>query len=415
MSVGARGQRRASRVWSRIALLAVLALGGYLRLVSASERELEFIEAHEFLPAALTISWDHLPIRVAQHGAVPIYLIRAGTILFGRTTFEMRLMSVIFGVTTILLLYLIGARWWGHVAGLIAAALLAIERYHIEVSATAIDLSFDLCFVALAMFAFSRFLHSLDASDRSKGDGRWLYLASVSCALGFLCKELTALMLPVLFLTLLVLRRADWLWRRQTWIAAALFWVVIAPDIYTSAVTTPADRVQLWERHRQSAIQLSDALNEPSIRRHAELHAGMVNGLFMSYGDQLSRFRSVALNSAPFHFYFGDTLKRLGATYENPFPEFPYMHLAMGILLWCGALVALIGQPTDRLTLFCVTMFVGMFVPFALVQLGQPRGAMPTDSVVLWYWVDRTMMPAMLLTARALGAVVTGTTDAQEM
>lgn len=350
-----------------------------------------------------SIGWDHLPIRVAQHGALPIDVIRASTLLFGESLTGVRTLSVVAGVATLVLLYLIVARWWGRSVGLIAAALLMAERYHATISGRAIDLPLDLFFVALAMFAFSRFLDTLTRPGSAVGRSRWLYLTAASCALGFLCKELTGIMLLALLATFVALRRTDWLLRRQPWLAAALFLVLVSPDFYASFTAIPADRSALWDKQKESILRMRTALQRPEIRTELEEDAPTATGLFMSHGDQLSRFRSVGFNSEPFYFYFGGLLDGLGIQHVNNFVEFPFLHPAMGILLWAGVLSASLRSSKDSLTIFCLTMFVVAFVPFALVELGEPRGKMATDGAMLWYWGDRTMLPAMLLTAREIG------------
>src|SRR5262249_4486013 len=192
-------------------LVLILLMGVMLRLTNAWSSPPAFIERVEFIPTAMTINKEHLPLRAAQHGIIPAYIIRASGLVFGNSTLGLRLASVIAGTATILLLYLVAARWWGQSAGLIAAALLAIERYHITISARAIDLPFDLFFVAIAIYTFSRFLYVINWEVTPAEAGRWLYGTAGVCALGFLCKELTALMVPVLLLSLVLVGQSAWL------------------------------------------------------------------------------------------------------------------------------------------------------------------------------------------------------------
>jgi len=374
---------------------AVLLVGGTLRLVSAVRAPLDLIEVDEFIPAAMTLSWEHHPIRATQHGAVPIYFIRASALIFGDSDLGFRMLSVVAGTATILLVYLIAARWWGAPSGLAAAALLALERYHTTISARAIDLPFDLLFVALAMFCFSRFLHGIDGKTEAAVHVRWLYDAAAATALGFLCKELTALMLPVLLLSLVFLRQTAWLRRREPWIAVGLFLLLICPDVYSNLTVTRAERMDLLARQEEAARQRGTVYSDPEY---------LENGLYMSYGDQLSRFRSLGLSAEPFYFYFGEILDRAGIPHNNPFGEFPYLNPLMGVALWVGVALSLARRNKDRVTVFLLTMFFVMFLPFTLVQLGAPRARFPTDPQALWYWVDRTMLPALLLTGYAVGA-----------
>lgn len=383
---------------STLILAVILMVGGALRLWGAVHAPVELIERDEFIPAAMTISSQHLPLRVAQHGAVPVYLIKASSLIFDTSLIGLRLLSVIAGTATILLLYLTAARWWGSLAGLVAAGLLAIDRYHVAVSGRAIDLPYDLFFVTLAIFAFSRFLYSIDErGTQAARPGYWLYGAAVASGLGFLCKELTAIMLPVFLVSFVFLRQTKWLTRREPWIALGLFVLVIGPDLYSNLTVTLAERRELLELHEQAARQ-----------RGVDLSGTVYveNGLYMSYGDQLSRFRSVGFNSTPFYFYFGGLLDSVGLVLDNGFDEFPFMHPVMGGLLWIGVAYSLSRRGKDKLTVFSLTMFFVAFLPFALVELGAPRVRFPSDPAALWYWVDRTMLPAMLLTGHAASLLV---------
>ena len=255
---------------------------------------------------------------------------------------------------------------------------------------------FDLFFFALALFAFSRFLY-----DADHGGGRaatlWLSVTAIACGLGFLCKEFTALLLPTLFLSLVVMGRGSWFRRPQLWIAIVLFLVVISPDLYSNLAVTREERLDLWRRHQEAAALVG-------VEIAAEVYKE--NGLYMSYGDQLSRFRSVGLSREPFYFYFGGLFDAVGVPHQNGFDEFPFVHPALGLFLWLGLAWGISLQPRDALTVALVMVFAVFFVPFAMIELGAPRARFPTDSGVLWYWVDRTLFPALLLTGRAASALV---------
>jgi 4-amino-4-deoxy-L-arabinose transferase-like glycosyltransferase len=381
---------------SRWILLAILLAGATIRLVGAGRAPLELIERDEFIPAAMTLSWDHHPIRVAQHGAVPMYFIRASGLLFGESAFGLRLMSVAAGLATALLLYLVAARWWGQTAGLTAAALLAFDRYHATISARAVDLPFDLLFIALAIYCFSRFLYA--ARGPSRRSGGWLYGAAAATAVGFLCKELTAMLLPLFLLSVLATGGLAWLKRREVWLAAAVFVLVVAPDLYSNMTITEAARKELFERHQQVLRAEGAELRDP---------AYVENGLYMSYADHLSRFRGIGLNLEPFYFYFGDAFDALGVPHLNDFSEFPFMHLSTAVVLWIAVGLSLVRQRHHALAVSLLILTLGTFVPFAVVQLGHARSVLPTGGQVLWYWVDRSALPAMLLT----GCVASGLLD----
>ena len=351
-----------------------------LRFYSAATTPQIDIEFEEFIPSAESISWSHLPVRDYQHPALPSYLIRASAELFGRSVLGYRMLSIVAGLGLIYLLYLIALRWWGHREAIIAALLLSVNRYLIATSAAAIDLSFDLFFVAAAMWAFSRFLWATQVTDQSGSESngerttfdvwpaRWFYVAALFTGLGFLCKEITSLLVPVFFLTLLAGKTTrKWLRRREPYIAAVIFFIVISPDIFRN-VLTPV---------------------ETQNPRY-----------YMNYADHLSRIAGFGLNEQPWLFYFGQGVEWLKIQHVNEFGEMPFQHLVMGVALWVAVLFATFRRHKDVLTTFLLFMFWSIFLFFSLTKTKLPttREDLATNSS-LWYWVDRTMLAATLLLA----------------
>lgn len=358
-------------------MILIIFLACWFRFMSAFESPLEAIEKEEFIPFASSISWSHLPIREYQHAALPGYLIKVSSVLFGSSLFGYRIFNVLAGIGTILLLYMIGRRWWGPSVGNWAAFLLAVDRYHINISARAIDLSFDLFFIALAMWAFSRFLHSVRITREQDltPQPKWLYVAAIASGLGFLCKEITALILPVFFLTFLFSKERYWLKRKDPWIAVLLFFIVISPDILWNLITS---------------VQSQKA------------------GYYMNYKDHLSRISSLGWNDQPWLFYFGDVFDWLDIPYRNEFSEFHFINPLLGIILWAGVIYCVLCKNKDSLTVFLLVMFIVIFVFFASINLKTPtRSGLRTDAVGAWYWVDRTMLAATLLSGRLLALVTT--------
>ncbi len=341
-------------------LILILAVAGALRLHSAATASQTSDEFETYIPSATRISWDHLPIRETQHAALVAYFIKASSLIFGGSPLGFRLLSVLAGVATIALLYEIAAWRWGCGPARWTALLLAVNRYHVTISARAFDLAFDLLFVALSMYAFARFLKS----DRAK----WLYVAALAAGLGFLCKELTCLMLPVFLGTLLLLPQRRWLRRKEPWLAAALFFAVILPDVWYT-LATPLEG--------QGAF-------------------------YANYGDHFSRFAGIGLSPHPWFFYFGRAVETMGWPYENAFAEIPTMRLVSALAIWTGVLVCTFRAPKDSLSVFLLVMFWGVFVFFALLGTREPSRQDVLLDPALWYWVDRTMLPGALLTGTVL-------------
>lgn len=374
---------------TRLVLTVILCVAAALRLREASMAPLELIEKDEFIPGALTISTSHVPLRISQHGVLPMYLVRLSGLAFGDSPLGFRALSVVAGVLTVLTLFAIARRWWGARAGIGAAALLAVERYHVEVSARAIDLPWDLLFVCLSLYCFSRFV---EGTERDRADW-WLVGVAASAGLAFICKELSALLIPAFGAAMILTRRVGMVRWRVWAVAVGVLGVVVAPDVYANLATSPAERRALHDRHVSSAQQRGDTLPD-----------AYAKGLFMSYGDHLSRFRGIGFNANAFLLYFGEAFDWLRIEYTNGFSEFPFMRAAMGILLWLGSLGSLLQRRRDDFKRSLAIVFAVMFLPFAVVRIGEPAEALPTDPSMLFYWVDRTMLPAILLTASWLGS-----------
>lgn len=82
------------------------------------------------------------------------------------------------------------------------------------------------------------------------------------------------------------------------------------------------------------------------------------------------------------------------------------MHPVAGVALWLGVAYWLMRRNKDAFTVAMLTMFFAMFLPFTLARLQEARGDFPTDPAQLFYWVDRTMFPALLLAGSALSHAV---------
>src|SRR5690349_12781079 len=114
-------------------LILLLALS--FRLYAAIEKPLLHDEEHSYIRFAKEISLRpghvNLPIRETQHAALPLYIARAGTLLFGQSNFRFRLGSLILGMATIVLVYRAAFVWNGQATARWAALLLAVNEYHI--------------------------------------------------------------------------------------------------------------------------------------------------------------------------------------------------------------------------------------------------------------------------------------------
>jgi 4-amino-4-deoxy-L-arabinose transferase-like glycosyltransferase len=216
-----------------------------------------------------------------------------------------------------------------------------------------------LLFVTGAVFAFSRFL----AGQRPL----FLYLAGASLAFAFYAKEHAALLLPCFFLTLTLPRHRAWLRRPHAYLAAALFFAIVTPDV-------------VWNMTRQAETQVT-------------------------YERHLQRIGGVGLSQYPAAFYLktGVAAAHRAATgqpFDDNTPEYQSMNVVLGALMLGSVLMATIRRRVDDPARgYLLLLFWGVFGFFTLIRKGDPAGLDP----VSWIWVDSTMVPAIVLTGAALG------------
>jgi dolichol-phosphate mannosyltransferase len=165
----------------------------------------------------------HLPLRGENHGALPAYLVKASSTLFGTTALAYRAIHVLIGMLTIVMIYILTNQLYGPLAARWAASLIAFNEYFLSFSARATANTPYLFFVTLAVFAFSRFL----AAERA----RYLYAAAVATGLAFYCKEHAVLLLPVFLAMLLGATYRRWLRSPHLYLAVVVFALVIGPDL----------------------------------------------------------------------------------------------------------------------------------------------------------------------------------------
>jgi hypothetical protein len=141
-----------------------------------------------------------------------------------------RLGGILVGSATVLLAATMAGALGGPAPAVWTAALVAFNEYHMAVSAMALELVYYVAFGMFAVFAFWRFLET----DRD----RWLYAAAVSLGYAYFCKEIAALIGPVLLAALIRRDGLRWLWRGRSWLAAGIVVLFVVPD-YLSFGATP--------------------------------------------------------------------------------------------------------------------------------------------------------------------------------
>jgi 4-amino-4-deoxy-L-arabinose transferase-like glycosyltransferase len=142
-----------------MALPALLLLGLGLRAFGAARAGLTLDESVVWA-FAREISLEpgrlHFASRTADHPLLGAYVVRLSSLLFGESDAGLRALGVLFGTATIYVAFRLGSELWAESAGLIAAALVAVDRFHLSWSRLAVEEVVLLFFECLALLFFWR-------------------------------------------------------------------------------------------------------------------------------------------------------------------------------------------------------------------------------------------------------------------
>lgn len=155
--------------------------------------------------------------------------------MLGLSQFSTRLPFALLGIATVLLVGLLGRRWFGPGAGLVAALLLALEPWHLNYSRLAFPVSIVPFFTTLALYTFSRALNGLHRWPGLLKAGRratlgWFATSALSFALLTSTYPALKLQAPLLLgACILVGLRLLWWWRWFSLGWLALYALAISP------------------------------------------------------------------------------------------------------------------------------------------------------------------------------------------
>ena len=358
-------------------LILILLVALVVRVGLGVTREYIHDEINTAIPLSKTISFEpghlNLPLRGENHPALPAYVVKASSTVFGTSRVGYRGMHILLGLLTIAMVYAMTRQWYGPVPARWAAALMAFNEYYLNVSSRATAHVPNLLFVTAAVYAFSRFL----ATERP----RYLYLAGASVGIAFYCKESTALLLPVFALTLLVSKHRRWLLKPQIYLACAAYALVISPDIMWNLRANPATTTVTY--------------NDRTVGQ-------------ATYATHLRRIGGLGLSPYPAMFYLRSTVKALalgltGNALKDETQEYSSVNVAIGVP-HLGAVLAttLRTASRDQLQVFLLVMFWAIFGFFTLIKRGTVTGRLDPVS---WIWVEVTIVPAVMMAGARLADV----------
>jgi 4-amino-4-deoxy-L-arabinose transferase-like glycosyltransferase len=350
------------------AFLLILLAALLLRLNFATTAEYIHDEDNASIPRSQSISFAlgnlHLPLRGQNHPALPAYFVKVSSVLFGTTPLGYRLVHVLAGLGTIVMMFLLARQWFGPVAARWSAALLAFNEYYMGVSSRATAHVPYLLFTGAAICAFGRFV----ATERPA----YLYATGAALGVAFYAKEHAALLLPVFLLMLLHPKYRHWFRGPHVYLAPVVFLLVIAPDLFWNLTA------------REGTAQAT-------------------------YADHLQRIGGMGFSPYPLMFYARDAVQGLYSLVTDkglfdPTSEYLSVNPALGLLLLGAVLVTTVRGAAPVGNRFFLLVFWGVFGFFTSIRPGDsPKDLDPAS----WIWVDVTLFPAVIL-AGALLAGVTG-------
>jgi 4-amino-4-deoxy-L-arabinose transferase-like glycosyltransferase len=347
-----------------VVFLVILLAALLIRIALATTAPFIHDEENTSIPLSKTISFSlsdpHLPLRGENHGALPAYLVKAGSSLFGTTPMAYRAFHVLLGLCTIVMIYILTNQLFGPLAARWAAALMAFNEYFLSFSARATANTPYLFFITAAVYVFSRFL----ATERAVH----LYAAAVATGLAFYCKEHAVLLLPVFLVMLLGARYRHWLRSPHAYLAVALFALLIGPDLVWNLRADP-DTVKVT-------------------------YGGGTLGQ-ATYSTHLQRIGGIGFSPYPAMFYAkGPVTQLIGYHALNP---------VIGLLLVGAVLAATVSHASrDARRRFLLLLACGVFIFFTLVKRGDPPYRL---AAVNWVWVEGTLIPAVMLTGGYLAGL----------
>jgi predicted membrane-bound mannosyltransferase len=360
--------------WARdVPFLCILLVAAMVRLWLATAEPYVHDEINTAIPLSRTIAFTpgyvNLPLRGENHPALPAYVVKASGDFFGRTQTGYRMLSLLLGLGTLVLIFSLTVDAIGPVAARWAAALLAFNEYYLGVSARATAHVPHLLLVTLAMYAYGRFLRTQRPA--------FVYAAAAAVGLAFYAKEHSALLMPVFFIALLVTSQRRWLRTPHPYLASLLFVACISPDLY-------------WNLSTRSEVLVNYSGERVRVAR---------------YTDHFRRFGGLSVSPYPAMFYAKPLAQRAarlvtGTTPTDHTPEYRPVDPALGLLL-VGAVVftAVARRARDDLQRFLLLQFGCVFVFFSLIEPGNPPGRL---DAVSWIWVETTLLPAVILAGTRL-------------
>jgi 4-amino-4-deoxy-L-arabinose transferase-like glycosyltransferase len=181
-------------------------------------------ETIDLRPGTFNLVW-----RSVDHPWMSVYVVKLSSVLFGSSPFGLRILHVLVGTATVMMVFYLGAAVGSPRAGLLAAALLAVDRFHMT-------WSYFFCPEVLLLFFTTAVLLQFFRATAS-GSRRDFLLLGLYVGLAYTAKETGFLLVPVLWLCVLTdAQRRRYLRSVEWYVMHAAALVVVLPDVVYNVV-----------------------------------------------------------------------------------------------------------------------------------------------------------------------------------
>ena len=202
------------------AVVAIVTIGALLRLFGAWRAGLSYDESLIWACVRdLDLSREALASAAVDHPPLGALIVRSSAWIFGTSDLGLRLLHTLAAAAAPFIVYRLGRALWTPDAGLLAAALLAVDQFHVSWSRLFVEDGLLLTFEAGALLLWWR-------AATGSGRGRWTQ-AGLVLGLTVLLKETAILLGAALFLSLMLDRRGRAALRTPGPAAAALVCLAI--------------------------------------------------------------------------------------------------------------------------------------------------------------------------------------------
>lgn len=196
-------------------LFLIIVIGIYFRVVDSAEMGLGFNEPMHIYAAKSLLEGRGpvLPSGLVYHRALLFTYTVAGSFkMFGVNLLSARLPSIVFGMLSVLLIFIVGRRFFGHTAGTIAAFLMAAMPFEITWARACRMYAMYQLFFLLGFFAFYQGFETTELADEKLRRSwiekpairwGWLVTSALSMLVAFHLQPLAAVLGAGIFIYLL--------------------------------------------------------------------------------------------------------------------------------------------------------------------------------------------------------------------